>query len=173
MIHPLKPDQHGTGLINIASGKVSKESVINVDNAYEIGMKQMEEFIGSLPKGFHSTITQNVVAMKSDKQSFKIGVLPVYSTVALYARIMCLMSVGRIQDMSDVLKSELAPIPTAMFTETGDMNPAHSKSDLKNALKVEFSARHHQFQAAVIDGNALFYSCDWPDGGTVKDLAES
>ena len=142
MIHPLKPHQHGSGLINIASGKLSRDSDINADNSLEIGTKQMESFSEGLPTTFGGGIKKNVVFMRSENKCAKVGDIPVYATEALYARIMCLMSMGRIQHIDDVLKYELAPIPTALFMEMGDINHATSKSGLKHKLNVEVSGRH-------------------------------
>ena len=137
----------------------------------EIGTKQIKSFSEGLPTTFRGVIKKNVVFMRSENKCAKVGDIPVYATEALYARIMCLMSMGRIQHIDDVLKYELAPIPTALFMETGDINHATSKSGLKNELKVEVSGRHIQVEAAIVDGNALFYSCDWPEKGCVRDLA--
>ena len=71
------------------------------------------------------------------------------------------------------MKHELAPIPTAMFFDTGDMLPAKQKSQLKTELKIEVGKRHKKVEALVIDGNARFWTCDWPEKGLVDDLAES
>jgi hypothetical protein len=45
-------------------------------------------------------------------------------------------------DIKDVLAHELAPIPTSMFTETGEMRCSKAKSVLKNQLKREVSSRN-------------------------------
>ena len=43
-------------------------------------------------------------------------------------------------DINDVFSHELAPIPTSMFTEVGEMRISKAKSVLKKQLQV--SARH-------------------------------
>ena len=42
-INPLDPDDHPKEIVNVVSGKVSPGSV-NVDQALEIGQKQMSDF---------------------------------------------------------------------------------------------------------------------------------
>ena len=54
-IHPLHPEQHNRELVNIASGKISKDVDINVDDALQIGTQQMKQFERDFPSGFHTT----------------------------------------------------------------------------------------------------------------------
>ena len=51
---------------------------------------------------------------------------------------------------------ELSPIPTSMFD--GNMRDAKTKSNLKNALKVEVSRRlaEQDVEATFLDGCAVF-----------------
>jgi hypothetical protein len=65
---------------------------------------------------------------------------------------------------------ELAPYPASMFDESGKMRDAKSKSNLKNALKVEASSRNVHIDAAFLDGCAVLWTVHWPTGGTVQDL---
>ena len=64
-------------------------------------------------------------------------------------------------------------MPTAMFTETGEMRVEKAKSNLKKVLQKEVSARciERQINTLVIDGCAIFYVLSWPPyTGTVVDL---
>ena len=53
---------------------------------------------------------------------------------------MGLMS-SREVDLTDVFSHELAPVPTSMFEDSGDMRITKSKSTLKRKLQVEQSSR--------------------------------
>ena len=66
---------------------------------------------------------------------------------------------------------ELSPIPTSMFDENGNMGDAKTKSNLKNALKVEVSRRlaEQDVQATFLDGCAVLWVVPWPTSGTVHD----
>ncbi len=52
--------------------------------------------------------------------------MKVYATNVIYSRIIGLQVSGR-----DDLKNELAPVPVAMFDNSGDMRVANIKSTLK------------------------------------------
>ena len=60
----------------------------------------------------------------------------------IYSRIITLQASSRDMNLSEVLKYELAPIPTYMFTNNGEMRLATSKSTLKHKLKVEVTGRY-------------------------------
>ena len=59
---------------------------------------------------------------------------------------------------------ELSPIPTHMFDEHRNMRDAETKSNMKNALKVEVTRRlpEHQVQATFLDGCAVLCVVPWP-----------
>ena len=72
-------------------------------------------------------------------------------------------------DFAEVLKHELAPLPTSVFKDDGEMQIAATKSDLKRQLQVCVSARLvEKVDAAVIDGCALLWTVHWPEKGTVN-----
>ena len=59
-------------------------------------------------------------------------------------------------NLTDVLKHELAPIPTSMFKDDGEMRIASTKSDLKKKLQVGISSRIvDKVDAMIIDECAL------------------
>ena len=83
---------------------------------------------------------------------------------------MYLLSAGHIQ-MEDLFKYEVAPVPTALFKDTGEGRYPTSKAVLKNALKVEVSTRTIVPDAIMIDGCAMLHSAiHWPKGGKVNDF---
>ena len=152
MIHPLKPESHDDQLINIASGYICQDQSVSVDNAVEIGKQMEEEFSTNLPEGFYSTIHRKVKTLPSDKKSVKVGDVEIFSTEAIYARVMCLLSIGSI-NLEEVLKHELSPVPSAIFLETGDIRSASGKSALKIPSKSRFLLS--LTDAIIIEGCAL------------------
>ena len=69
----------------------------------------------------------------------------------------------------------MAPVPTAMFTETGELRIGKNKSVLKNHLKVEVSERRIESQntCSVIDGSAVLYVIHWPLDGKIHDYIDN
>ena len=55
-IDPLHPEDNQQGLVNIVTGQVLSHPSLNVDNATELGTKQMEEFERTWPVSFHETL---------------------------------------------------------------------------------------------------------------------
>ena len=49
-------------------------------------------------------------------------------------------------DIKHTLNHEWAQVPTAMFTDTGELRKGKTKSVLKNQLKIEVSERHIESQ---------------------------
>ena len=169
----LNPEMHPSGTVNIVSGKIG-DSSINVHNAVEIGKSQMQEFEKSWPKGFHDTIKKKVKTMSETKKHVKVGDVKVFDTNLIYSRVIGLQASSRDVDIIDVLSHELAPVPTAMFDETGEMRISKSKSTLKKQLQVEVSARTvTHSKVTIIDGSALLWVVHWPIEGTVQDYVRN
>ena len=170
-LHPLQDSNHPkNALCNIYTGQMA-DSKVNVNKSVEIGKKQMASYQASLPDGFQTTITKEVVTMKdATRSSTKNKSAEVYNTEIIFSRVMYLLSAGHIQ-IDDLFKYELAPVPTALFKDTGEGRYPTSKADLKNALKVEVSTRNISPDAIVIDGCAMLHSAvHWPKGGKVDDF---
>ena len=170
-IDPLDPDDHPTDIINIVSGQIAPESV-NVDNSVSIGEKQMKIYEANWPESFYSSIAKQVVTMAEKKRRTRIGSNATYDTSLIFTRVMCLMA-SRDVDVKDVFRHELAPIPTSLFTDSGDMRLTKTKSILKRKLQVEKSGRTLQKpDAVVIDGCAILWIIHWPSHGTVQDFVD-
>ena len=69
---------------------------------------------------------------------------------------MYLLPPGLIQ-WEDLFKYELAPVPKALFKDTGEGRYPTSKAILKNALKDKVSTRTIVPDAIIIDGCAIFF----------------
>ena len=170
-LHPLNCSNHPEStLCNIYTGQLSGIKV-NVNKSVAIGTKQMVSYQGSLPDGFRSTIKKEVVTMKeTGKSGTKNKTVEVYNTEIIFSKVMYLLSAGHIQ-MEDLFKYELAPVPTALFKDTGEGRYPTSKAVLKNALKVEVSIITIVPDAVIIDGCAMLHSAiHWLKRGKVNDF---
>ena len=168
-VHPLKCEVEA--LLNIYSGLIAKDDV-NVFDSVKIGEDQLSCFESSWPGGFYTTISKRVKTMKHLKRAAKCDEVEIFNTEMIYSRVMCLLSMGRIE-LEEVLKYELSPIPMALFDGNGLMRDSKGKSALKNALQVEICTRQPKSDVVIIDGCALFWHISWPLNGLVKDLATS
>ena len=119
---------------------------------------------------FNKPLSKEVVTMAVSRRQIKVGQKPVYNTILIYSRVLCLQKVRDI-NLQDILKYELAPVPHSMFENNGDMQITKSKSILKQKLQVEVFNRICQVHDAIlIDGCAMLWVIPWPNNGTVKDF---
>ena len=84
-------------------------------------------------------------------------------TEFIYARVLGIMASSRETVSIETLFShELAPVPTALFDETGDMRTT-SKAVLKNKLIVSSVVRNQpSLSVLVLDGCAILWTVPWP-----------
>ena len=108
--------------------------------------------------------------LQISKQHVKVGAVKIFDTNLIYSRVIGLHASGRDIAIKDVFGHELAPVPTSMFDDTGDMRIAKSKSTLKNILQVEVSDRvAGGANVSVLDGSAIPWIVPWPADGSVQD----
>ena len=117
-IHPLKPEIHPPKLVNVANGTLAVPDV-NVCQAISIGHSQLVEFEKSLPTGFWKAIERRIKTMAITRKGISIGSKVLYDTQLIFSRVIGLQASSREVDFKDVLSYELAPIPTALFDDTG------------------------------------------------------
>ncbi|KAK1902398.1 ATP-dependent 6-phosphofructokinase [Dissostichus eleginoides] len=133
----------------------------------------LEQFEKTWPEGFYNTISSKVKTMATTTKSITIGDSKMYDLNVIYSRTIALFFSDREVDVKDVLAYELAPVPTAMFTEDG-MQICKAKSTLKKSLQVEVSRRNAGDEdVTVIDGSALLWTIHWPADGTVADFIDN
>ncbi len=118
----LKPELHPEQLVNVANGTIGI-SKINVDQAVSIGQSQLLEFEKQLPFGFWKPIEKKVKTMAATKKGIAVGPKVLYDTQLIFSRVMGLQASSREVDFKDVLSYELAPIPTALFDDSGKYFP--------------------------------------------------
>ena len=158
-------------LVNIVSGRVAP-AIVNVDNAVDIGTKQMELTEKSWSVGFYGPISKKVITMDVTRKHVKNGAAKMLNTTLLFSRVIGLQASSRETiDIRNLLSYELAPVPTSMFTDSGDMRIGKSKEQLKTQLQVELSTRKtsQEIQCRVLDGSAVLWVIHWPLNGKVRD----
>ena len=57
---------------------------------------------------------------KETKKSIKVAAVKIYDTNLIYSRVFGLQSSDRPVDIADLLAHELAPVPSALFTDSGE-----------------------------------------------------
>ena len=134
----------------------------------------MHSFENNWPEGFHAAIPKLVTTMSLSRKHITVGDTKVFDTEIIYARAMCLQSSSRELNTDNLMCHELSPVPTSMFNEHGNMRDAKTKSNLKNALKVEVSRRlaERDVQTTFLDGCAVLWVVPWPTAGTVQDYLD-
>ena len=127
--------------MNIVTGQVLTHPSLNVDNATELGTKQMDEFERTWPASFHETLHKSVTTMAAIAQrQGKVNNMKIHGTEKsemIYARAMALQYSQRYYATRNLMAHELAPRPASMFDDSGAMKVATTKAVLKNTLKVE------------------------------------
>ena len=173
-IDPFDPDSHPIEVINIVTGRIGPSSVTVYDLLF-IGKKQMCDFEKSWSTGgFYKTIHKLVITMAASKKYIPIGELKLFNTNLIFSRVISLQASSRRVDFVEFIGTELAPIPTSMFTDKGDMRICTSKSVLKKELQVDISNRSiRHADVVVIDGSALLYVVQWPTSGIVLDFVNA
>ena len=128
----------------------------------------MEEYQASWPEGFHQPLKKR---MKECKKKTRTDTAEQSDSGLIFTRTLGVMNSRDIK-VEQILRYELAPVPTLMFEEkTRDLRIAKSKSILKNKLQVEQSAcATGQPDAIVIDGCAILWVVQWPSMGSVQEL---
>ncbi len=177
-IPPLAQQQHPEGyLVNIVTGRVQSSATVNVHKSVEIGSKQSREFTEDLPEGFHHKIERRITSMADTKKSVNIGTQKVFDTNLIYSHVICLQASNRdvYLDIDHLMSHELAPLPTALFSDSGDMRISTSKSILKRDMKIEKVSlvALDEIQVTVIDGCALLWIPGWPAVGNVQTYIDA
>ena len=99
--------------------------------------------------------------MADNRKHVKVVEVNVFDTETIYARAMGLQSGQRSLDLDgdSIMAHELSPYPTSMFDADGQMSEAKTKSNLKNAIKVEVSSRdaENDVDASFLDGCAVLW----------------
>ena len=72
-------------------------------------------------------------------------------------------------DTNDALSRELAPVPTSMFADSGDVRIFTSKFKMKAHLQERTSFRRHRMiQRRIVGGSAVLLVVIWPSNGIAR-----
>ena len=154
------------------SGRIGPD-LVDVDNAVSIGRTQWHAYESSWPEGFNGALLKNVTTMAVSRKGVKFGTGTVYDTQLIYSRVMGLVSTQPV-DLQDLFNYELAPLPTSMFDDNGNMRISTSKSVLKNKLQVAQSTRALvKPNVIIIAGCAILWCLHWPSNATIQDYVDS
>ena len=96
-----------------------------------------------------------------------------FNTKLFYTRVVGIQASSREIDIKQLLSYELSPVPTAMFSKSGEMKVAKAKSVLKKVLQKDVPSRciKKTIFTVVIDGSAILYLIPWPaSSATVGDF---
>ena len=74
-------------------------------------------------------------------------------------------------DVKTLLLYELAPVPTYMFSDSGDLRICKAKSELKKQLQSVISVQltEKEIICSILDGSAILYVVHWPDKGVLNE----
>ena len=160
----------GNIVLNL-SGRIATDPTVDVHEAVAIGTEMMKQYESTWPGGFHDTLPKKVRTMAITKKRIQVGSAMVYDINLVYSTIIVLKASCQDMNLNEVLKYELAPIPTSMLTNNGEMRLATSKSTLKSKLKVELTGRYApKATSVIIDGSAISWVVHWRTQGTVQYL---
>ena len=121
------------------------------------------------------SISRVVKTQAESRHYIRVGDMKVFDTELIYTRVIGIASSREI-DIKQILSHELSPVPTAIFSESGEMRIAKAKSNLKKVLQKQVSVRNvkKQISTVVIDGSTIFYVIPWPpSSATVEDFVIS
>ena len=118
----------------------------------------MEAFHSSWPDGFHGTISTKVKTMTVSRKKITVGPGSTFDTALIYKCVMGIAA-SRELDLKQVFQHELAPVPTSMFKDNGDMLITKTKSTLKNKLQVKQPVRTVCKQPASLPEVTIIDGC--------------
>jgi hypothetical protein len=171
-IGPFEHEDHPSEIVNIHSGKLSSKE-INVDVSVPIGKKQVEKFISELPDAFYKPLSNQVKTMKKLLKSIRVDDVEIIDTSLIYSRVIALQLTNDALKVENIFRYELSPIPTSIFTDTGDLRPAKSKAELnKIGSKIPLRSMASP-NLIIIDGCAILWAVNWPTNGLVSDFIEN
>ena len=150
-------------LVNICNGCVA-DSRVNIHNAKDIGEVMAIKFKQSISDKFYSTLHKEVVTMESMKKCIRLNDgNAVYDREKLFGRLLVLSQTRDIS-LQDIFMYELAPVPSALFEDYGNMRKS-SKAVLIKKLAVESQQLSHDPDVCIFDGNEMLYHIIWPKVG--------
>ena len=168
--------EFSSGVVNIASGKVTPVSETNVYDCVKIGKEQLIEFKSGLPEEFNEKIPFNVrlAAKKSRKIKSADGDRESSNADSIFNRLLMIKEVSNTPiAMAEALRYELTPTPLSMFEMYGTPRIRKNESDIMNDLKIVVNTRGRNPDVSILDGCRILWKIQWPNqSGTMKDYVK-
>ena len=99
-------------------------------NALRSVVNKMKNFIKHCLKGF----TTHLVSRSILQKSVRVNDGEIIDTPLIYSRDIAMQLTNPVMTVENVFKHDLAPIPTSIFNDDGDLRPAKPKADMKRIL---------------------------------------
>ena len=107
------------------------------------------------------------------KKSIKVDEVDIIDTSLIYSGVIAMQLTHKAMKIENVLKFELAPIPTSIFEDNGLLRPPKSKSDLKSIGTKIVVRNAEKTNFIVMDGCAIMYVVNWPTNAMVQDYVDN
>ena len=148
-------------LFNIFNGKLSPVEV-NVSECHALWKEMMNNFLKSLPEGFHNPLHNSVKTLALIKKHVKVVDKEIYGIESISSRLL-IIGKNRDIDISDLFNYELGPVPPALFNEYGEMRTGN-KSVFARKLEVTKTTGcgNSAVDVSIVDGNGILYHINWP-----------
>ena len=118
-------------------------------------------------------LVKHVKAMSILQKSVRVNDGEIIGTSLIYSRVIALQLTNVAMTVENVFKHELAPIPTSIFNDDGDLRPAKSKADMKRTLESKASTRTmNKPERTIIDVSATLWLVNWPTKASVIDYLQ-
>src|SRR6267154_46202 len=147
------------------SGLVIDDATLNAQDSVTVGKRQWHVYEREWPQGFHQTLNRTVKTMATfTKNTTKVGISHhVLDTGFIYARVICIMASSRAMiSLQTLFSHELAPHPTALFDDDGNMRDPN-KAVLKSKLQVECGVRSRSHpEVIILHACAILWTVSWP-----------
>ena len=78
------------------------------------------------PQSFHKPLTKPIIMMSISHRNVRVGDVTVFDTALIFSRVLCLQNVKDV-NIEEVIRHELAGVPTSIFEDTGEMRLTQSK----------------------------------------------
>ena len=120
-------------------------------NALRSVVNKLKNFIKHCLKSFTTHLVSRLKVLSILQKSVRVNDEEIIDTFLIYSRVIAMQLI-----VENVFKHELAPIPTSIFNNDGDLRPAKSKADMKRTLESKLSTRTmNKPELTIIDGSAI------------------
>ena len=89
------------------------------------------------------------------QKSVRVNDEEIIDTSLIDSRVIAIQLTNTAMTVENVFKHKLAPVPTSIFNDDGDLRPAKSKTDMKRTPEFKVSTRTmNKPELTIIDGSA-------------------